>query len=216
MWRSWAAGARATGRTVSVRGQQARRGRPQSSDKLAWGGKARGTEGPGRSLGGVRRRAGPCVTRRGRGRRGWSARCTHSRRSRLAPGPAVATPGAASATSPQLLASCVGSPGTRASDAPQLPLEPSGRPGLLARPDPAREDGGPRATGAESPAGRAGGALRRHGRGHEERECLLPSPASPQPLRRRRPSRGRPRESRLSRLQGWPLLVHLAGRGGSP
>lgn len=59
---------------------------------------------------------------------------------------------------------------------PQLSPEPSGLPGFLARPDSAREDGGPRATGAESPAGRAGGALRRHGRGHEEREFLFPSP----------------------------------------
>lgn len=66
------------------------------------------------------------------------------------------------------------------------PLSPSGRPGLLARPDPAREDGGPRATGAESPAGGAGGALRRHGRGHEEREFLLPSPRlAPAPLQTR-------------------------------
>lgn len=39
-----------------------------------------------------------------------------------------------------------------------------------------REDGGPRAAGAEGPAGRASRALRRHGGRHEERECPFPLP----------------------------------------
>ena len=111
-----------------------------------------------------------------------SARGTHSRRSRLAPGPAVAARVAASApvASSRSRLVWVGPSGTRAPAAPQPPSEPSRPPRIiLVRPDSAREDGGPRATGAESPAGGAGGALRRHGRGHEEREFPLPSPPPP-------------------------------------
>ena len=93
----------------------------------------------------------------------WSRGCNSSRRLRAA-------------FVFQLLASWVGPSGTRTPATPPLSSEPSGLPGFLARPDSAHEDGGPRATGAESPAGRAGGALRRHGRGHEEREFLFPSP----------------------------------------
>uniref|UniRef100_A0A8C9BC48 Tyrosine 3-monooxygenase/tryptophan 5-monooxygenase activation protein gamma n=1 Tax=Phocoena sinus TaxID=42100 RepID=A0A8C9BC48_PHOSS len=56
------------------------------------------------------------------GRRGLSARGTHSTRSHLAPGPAVAARAAAFAPSPQLLASWVGPSGTRAPAAPAAAL----------------------------------------------------------------------------------------------
>lgn len=144
--------------------------------------------GPGRGLGGawaglVDGRAGPaCVMWRGRGRRGLSVRGTHSSRSRLAPGPAVAAPAASSAQPPpQPLAPWVGPLRHLGSNRALQALHAAPVSSSFSGQTQLREDGGPRATGAESPAGRAGGALRRHGRGHEERECLLPSPAAPCP-----------------------------------
>ncbi|XP_012887161.1 PREDICTED: scavenger receptor cysteine-rich domain-containing group B protein [Dipodomys ordii] len=74
-------------------------------NRAYWGAEAEARAGrAGRALGGPGR--GADVTRSGRDRRGLSARGTHSRRSRLAPGPAVAAPATSSAPPPpQQLAS---------------------------------------------------------------------------------------------------------------